>query len=45
MKQKKQNNFEEQKGSHLYHLCDSFDLFTMGSVNSNVKLLQCSKIK
>ena len=34
---------EEKKGSHLYYLYDSFHLSTMRSVNSNIKLLQCSK--
>ena len=34
----------EEKGSHHFsHLCDSFYLFTMRSVNSNIKLLQYSK--
>ena len=42
---KKRNNYEEQKGSHLYDLCDSFYLFKMRSGNNNVKLLQYSKIK
>ena len=42
---KEKNNCEEQKGSRLCHLCDSFYLFTTRSVvNSNVKLLQYSKI-
>ena len=36
-------NSIEKKCSHLYHLCDSFYLFTMRSVNSNIKLLQYSK--
>ena len=40
---KKRDNYEEQKGSH-HHLCDSFYLFTIRSVNSNVKLVQYSKI-
>ena len=34
---------KKKKDSHLYYLCDSFYLFTMRSINSNIKLLQYSK--
>ena len=44
MKQRKEITMKNKKVD-LYDLCDSFYLFTMRSVNSNVKLLQYSKIK
>ena len=34
---------KKKKDIHLYYLCDSFYLFTMRSINSNIKLLQYSK--